>query len=139
VTKAIAPEIRFWPRVDKSDPDGCWLWTGPIGSHGYGTFGIGVRLVLTHRFAYEFCVGPIPKGLVIDHLCGVRPCVRPDHLEAVTQRENVLRGSSPMAQQARQTHCKRGHPFDVENTYRSKDGHRSCKKCQQNRDRGRPR
>ncbi|MFJ4777405.1 HNH endonuclease signature motif containing protein [Streptomyces sp. NPDC088762] len=71
----------------------------------------------THRIMYEQAKGPIPEGLQIDHLCRNRACANPEHLEAVTQKENILRGTGPSAQQARQTHCLNGHPFDEVNTY----------------------
>lgn len=93
-----------------SDPEGCWLWRGVWHEKGYGTmhsrrFGH----FYAHRLTYEMFVGPIPTGLHIDHLCRNPSCVNPAHLEPVTCRENVLRGKSPSAAQAKQTHCKRGH------------------------------
>lgn len=119
---------RFWERVERTDT--CWLWTGAKGARGYGNFKpIGRRTVVVHRYAYEQFVGPIPEGLTIDHLCRVRNCVNPAHLEAVTSRENILRGESVSAQAARRTHCPRGHAYDAENTYRTKLGHRSCRAC----------
>lgn len=84
-------EARFWAKVDKTET--CWLWTAAIRRRsGYGVFSHQARTMLAHRFAYELLVGPIPDGLVIDHLCRVRHCVNPDHLEPVTQRENLRRG-----------------------------------------------
>lgn len=88
---------RFWEKVEKTAT--CWLWTGAIsGRTGYGSFCLSPafvgdrRLIGAHRWAYENTVGPVPKGLVLDHLCCVRRCVNPDHLEPVTYRENFLRG-----------------------------------------------
>ena len=99
----------------------CWEWTGARSSTGYGVIqrgGVGPKkLLFAHRLAYEFYVGPIPDGLHIDHLCRNRGCVRPDHLEAVTVRENILRGTGWMAERARATHCVHGHEFTPENTY----------------------
>ncbi len=86
-------EERFWAKVDRSGPGGCWLWTAST-REGYGYFGLGRRdegMVDAHRFAYELLVGPIPAGLEIDHLCRVRRCVNPPHLEAVTSAENKRR------------------------------------------------
>ena len=105
---------RFWPKVNKTDT--CWLWTGSIKEKGYGRFFLNKRKVPAHRVAYELVKGPIPEGLQIDHLCRVRHCVNPDHLEAVTCRTNILRGEGVAAQQHRKTHCKRGHPFTSDNT-----------------------
>lgn len=97
--------------------DGCWLWTAkcnPI--TGYAYFGTNNEKILGHRWSYEHYVGPVPDGLELDHLCRVRNCVRPDHLEAVTHQENMRRGVfSPW--QKRKTHCKWGHPYDEVNTY----------------------
>jgi len=80
---------RFEKFINKTDT--CWLWLGHKAGNGYGTFKMDYRKRLAHRLAYEFYVGAIPKGLVIDHLCRVRHCVNPDHLEAVTHAENLLR------------------------------------------------
>ena len=128
----VAPPVDrgalFWAKVDKSDPEGCWLWTGAL-SDGYGSFGIeGHRTKGAHRYAYETLVGPVPSGLQLDHLCRVRNCVNPDHLEPVTQRENLLRSEGAAARNARKTHCENGHPFDDENTS-STNGKRRCRAC----------
>jgi hypothetical protein len=87
---------RFWSKVDRSARDGCWRWLGQTNQWGYGhfrrTLGPGrYRTVKAHRFAYELAVGPIPAGLTLDHLCGNQSCVRPDHLEPVTNAENLRR------------------------------------------------
>lgn len=105
----------------------CWLWTGAK-SNGYGQLGVDGKNRLVHRLSYELYIGPIPEGLIIDHLCRVRHCLNPDHLEVVTQRENILRGTAPTAQNARKTHCKHGHPFDEQNTYVHNNG-RYCRAC----------
>lgn len=82
---------RFNLKVHRSP--GCWLWQAKLNADGYGVFSISPELsVLAHRFAYEVAVGPIPDGLVTDHLCRNRRCVNPDHLEPVTSRENTIRG-----------------------------------------------
>lgn len=127
-TKPIpTSEDRFWSQVAKSD--GCWLWTGAKSAR-YGRFGTSGRVVQAHRHAYELLVGPIPEGYDLDHLCRTTLCVRPDHLEPVTHRENVLRGESLQAQNARKTHCPQGHPYDAENTYiQPSTGGRLCLTC----------
>lgn len=122
-------EQRFWSKVDKSDT--CWHWATPQASNGYGRFWVDGHLVLAHRFAYELLIGPIPDGLQIDHLCRVRHCVNPDHLEAVTQQVNILRGMGETARNAKKAHCPQGHPYDSENTYLSPQGKRNCRACGQ--------
>ncbi|MGL4255763.1 MAG: HNH endonuclease signature motif containing protein [Microbacterium sp.] len=128
----------FWERVDKTGP--CWIWLGHIDSKGYGritTWRNGT--IFAHRLAYELVNGPIPEGLQIDHLCRIPACVNPDHLEPVTGRENTLRGVGPTAENARKTSCKRGHPFDAENTCIRSDGRRVCIACRRARDKRRDR
>jgi hypothetical protein len=123
---------RFWAKVRKTET--CWLWTANLNNSGYGLFWVaGVDdKVPAHRIAYELLIGPIPEGLTIDHLCRVRACVRPDHLEPVTHRENMLRGKH-----ARKMHCPKGHPYDVRNTFITRRGHRECRACKQKRERDR--
>jgi len=123
-------QVNFNGTLPSQRPDlgSCWLWTGAGTGNGYGKFWVFPRMVPAHRYAYEFCVGPIPEGLEIDHLCRVRNCVNPDHLEPVTHRENILRGETIMAKNAAQTHCKNGHPFDEANTYHYR-GFRHCREC----------
>lgn len=126
------PAERFWSKVEFTET--CWRWQGAINKGGYGSFGIRrglgpMRTVLAHRWAYEFCVGAIPEGLTLDHLCRVRNCVNPDHLEPVSLRANTLRGISPHAQNARKTHCPQGHPYDEGNTYVRPYGGRDCRVC----------
>lgn len=128
-------------RSSTVDRHGCWLWTGALTNAGYGNMywkanGSGRPEHGAHRISYSVFVGPIASGLVIDHLCRVRHCVNPDHLEPVTQRENVLRSPiAPGALNAAKTHCAQGHPFSEENTFtvvnpggRSTTT-RSCKTC----------
>jgi hypothetical protein len=89
------PWDRFWEKVEVAGP--CWHWTGATSSNGYGTFAMDARRgrerhMTAHRAAWELLVGPIPAGYVVDHLCKVPHCVNPDHLEPVSQLENVRRG-----------------------------------------------
>lgn len=128
---------RFWEKVDTSGD--CWIWTATRFENGYGCIEDrdenGVRhRKLAHRVAYELARGPIPEGLVIDHLCRNRACVNPDHLEPVTQRVNLLRGCGPTAIKARQTHCIHGHPFNESNTIIRPNGTRKCRECKRQRE-----
>jgi hypothetical protein len=120
------PVARFWNFVEKTDS--CWLWVGGIQPKElYGNFWLDGTTVRAHRYAYELLVGPIPEGLTLDHLCRVRHCVNPAHLEPVTQAENNRRASA-------RTHCKWGHEFTPENTYiHPKRGTRICKACAKRR------
>lgn len=137
---------RFWAKVDKAGPvppsrpdlGPCWIWNGNLSTTGhragYGRFLIGPqRYAPAHRYAYELVVGEIPDGLVIDHLCSVKSCVNPAHLEPVTRAENTRR--APKAN-ALKTHCPQGHPYDEANTYTSGGG-RLCRACRQIRNRAR--
>lgn len=126
---------RFLPKYEVTDD--CWLWTAAIDKAGYGRIGEGTKVLYAHRVAYELAVGPIPAGLVIDHLCRTRNCVNPDHLEVVPQRRNILRGVAFSAENAAKTHCLRGHEFTPENTrirIRPGDTERVCIACQKIRD-----
>ena len=130
-TRHLTTNERFWMKVDITP--GCWLWTGgTTGAKTYGRFYVGPgNATVAHRFAYELLVGPIPGGLQLDHLCRVPACVNPAHLEPVTNAENQRRGFGPPGLHFRATHCKRGHEFTPENTYRrpSKADVRECLTC----------
>lgn len=130
---------RFWAKVDKNGPapearpelGPCWLWTSALDNGGYPLFWVGetMRAGKAHRLAYEELVGPIPAGLTLDHLCSVRRCVNPAHLDPCTMGENVRRSpNTPWARKARWTHCSRGHEFTPENT-RIHHGRRRCRLC----------
>ncbi len=128
------------PEVDPSLGP-CLLWTGSLsksarsGGYGYLNDGTG-RRVYVHRVNYEAHVGPIPKGLEIDHLCRVRHCARPEHLEPVTRRENQLRGDTFAARNIAKSECPAGHPYDDANTYVYPKG-RKCRACNRTRERRR--
>lgn len=121
---------RFWSKVQKTEE--CWFWNGPKYRNGYGAFhkslpGHRTKNIIAHRLAYTLVNGAIPEGLELDHLCHVRSCVNPYHLEAVTHRENVDRRT------ARKTHCINGHEFTPENIYWRPTGNkgRDCRTCRQ--------
>lgn len=127
---SILPQ-RFWNKVQASD-SGCWLWTGSINNWGYGVCSFRGEQFKVHRLAHETFLGPIPAGLEVDHLCRVRHCVNPLDLEAVTKRENGLRGISPQAQNARKTHCPQGHSYSGGNLYpiSTRPSDRRCRICE---------
>jgi len=132
---------RFWRKVDKNGPipahrpelGPCWIWKGHLTYHGYGRVckGTPAKRYQAHVVAFVTLRGPIPAGLEPDHLCFIRKCVNPWHIEPVTHKVNSLRGNSPLAQNARKTYCKRGHPFNEQNTRRSSGGGRVCRICSQ--------
>jgi hypothetical protein len=109
-------------------PNGCWIWTGYRNPAGYGQIGVDYKVKLAHRVSYELFVGPITKR-TLDHLCNTPACINPTHLHPATDRENILRGTSPSAAHARQTHCKYGHEFTPENTYWYLGKWRNCREC----------
>jgi len=135
--KKIPLEIRFWKKIDKNgqipahkpELGPCWIWLGCKNDKGYGQISVNQEMAYAHRVAYEMLVGPIPDGLTLDHLCRNTGCPNPSHTEPVTHRVNCLRGISPWAKEAKQTHCIHGHLFDLANTYVSKLGKRHCRKC----------
>lgn len=126
---------RFWSYVDKNGTNGCWEWTSSLYPQGYGRFWLYPRNLRAHRISYTITKGPIPQGLVLDHLCRNRKCVNPDHLEAVTNRQNTLRGISGIKAAAppanKEFFCVQGHERTPENTYRRSNGVQECRKCRQ--------
>ena len=126
-------EERFWQGFTINIETGCWDWNGFL-NDGYGGLYNGLRKVAVHRYSYELRYGTIPKELEIDHLCRNPKCVNPEHLEAVTHKENMQRGivgeSLRMRKLAR-THCYRGHPFAPDNVRLDKQGYRVCLQCAQ--------
>lgn len=126
-------EARFFSQVTEN-LDGCWIFD-KTNAKGYAAFTVDHRPVEGHRWNYQFLVGEVPAGLTLDHLCRVRSCVNPWHLEPVPHRVNILRGIGPAAVNARRTKCVNGHPFTSENTYLTPDGRRQCRTCRRVRDR----
>lgn len=106
--------------------NGCWIWMGQRTERGYGKW----RGLRAHRVAFVLDGKPLAADMALDHLCRNTSCVNPTHLEAVPNDVNVMRGNGYMAQQARKTHCKHGHPFTPENTIvRGGRGSRQCRVC----------
>lgn len=112
--------------------NGCWEWRGADNGAGYGKTYIGKRTRYAHRIVYEIFKGPIPRGLQLDHLCRNRKCVKPSHLEAVTARENILRGEGASARNSQKTHCPYGHEYTEKNTY-VYGRWRQCRACRKRR------
>jgi len=118
------PVSRFENLYIPEPNSGCWLWIGATNEAGYGRFYVNGKNLHAHRFSYLAFKGEVPEGMVLDHLCRVHCCVNPDHLEAVTNKENVRRGLSYW--RLKKT-CSRGHPYPAE---RNVHGRRVCNKCQ---------
>ena len=120
---------RFWEQIQKTET--CWLWTGSLTRGGYGQIRADGRLQYVHRISCALVGHPIPEDLTADHLCRVRNCVNPDHIEAVSFRENVLRGIGPTADNARRGLCKKGHQLLQLFTEHRRD----CRECTRERSR----
>lgn len=119
----------------QEDTDSCWLWKGKHRKpRQYPAFKIDGKHIQVHRWTYEHFVGPVPEGLLVDHLCNNNNCLNPWHLEPKTSLANTMRGSTPARRNAERTHCIHGHPFDEANTryrksYTSERLHRWCATC----------
>lgn len=131
----MTTEERFWAKVNKTAT--CWEWTGAKGPQGHGVFRTeDGKTMSAYRWLWEKVNGPVPAGLVLDHIaCDNPPCVNPAHLKPATIGENVLRGLSTAANHARQTHCLRGHPLSGDNLKiiirhtRNGGEERVCREC----------
>jgi hypothetical protein len=124
--------VRFCAKLQREPVFGCWLWTGSLDLKGYGRIrpNPGASMTSPHRVSYELFVGPIPGDTEIDHLCRVRHCVNPDHLEAVTHQENVRRGNVMLNNaQRHKTTCPRGHEYDVVVRLANGNSKRRCSTC----------
>ena len=135
--KRLTPDDAFFSKIDRTGA--CWLWTaGQVGrdasqGNGYGLFYVSSGRVLAHRWSYERFRGQIPAGMQIDHLCKVKRCVNPDHLEVVTPHENMMRQSS-LPFETRRTECVNGHDITGENRYEWR-GLVKCRQCRRNAER----
>lgn len=125
---------RLVIREPHSLETGCWDYPTNINSHGYARISLGVgRAARAHRFVYEHFKGVIPDGMHLHHLCGNRRCCNINHLQPIAPSMHPLIGDTFCAREARQTHCKRGHPFDGPNTIRTATGGRNCRACARER------
>ena len=127
-----ATREKFWSRVLKTET--CWLWRGSLDWKGYGRFVVNrfkkKYSSPAHRISYYLVNGfEVPATMSVDHLCMVKGCVNPKHLDVVTNKENVLRGNSPMAVNARKTHCKNGHEFELFLPKYAAQMYRRCRIC----------
>lgn len=120
-------ESRFWSKVNKTE--NCWLWTGSLTTKGYGQYGLNNKRA--HRLAWFFTYGTWPAQDGLDHLCRIRHCVNPAHLEEVSTSTNLHRGEPNWKKQKNKTHCVNGHLFDEQNTYWRPDRptQRLCRQC----------
>lgn len=130
---------RFFSKVDKSAPNGCWLWTGGV-NNTYGVFyhtnNNGEYYGNTaHRYSYEYHIGKIPDGMVVARCHHNLLCVNPEHLVPLTRKQAALQGTGIIAVNARKTHCPRGHAYDEANTHIMPDGSRWCRACNRERKR----
>jgi hypothetical protein len=126
-------EERFWAKVEKTE--GCWNWVGARNAQGYGHFRLNGWIQKAHRVSLMLAGRPVPNDLTVDHLCLNKSCVRPNHLEIVTAGENSLRGGNPPAQNARKTHCMRGHELAPDNLIKTNTRSRWCRTCHNERSR----
>lgn len=115
------PLVRITQYIRRDD-FGCWVWAGGRSGSGYGAFWIDGKTRPAHVVMYEICVGPVPAGLELDHVCRNRACCNPDHLEPVTNQVNVWRSLLPT--------CKAGHELSGDNLYmHPTSGQRTCRAC----------
>lgn len=121
---------RFWSLVNRPAPHDCWIWLGGKTDGGYGRFWACGRSWKAHVISYAILIGiDVPEGQELDHTCKNPSCVNPRHLEPVSHKINVLRGSAPTAINARRRTCVSGHDLSGQNLYLYKGKHRHCKIC----------
>lgn len=127
-----SPEERFWEKASMSVSDGCWEWLGCKDGDGYGMFRFEGSMRRAHRWGYELLVSKVPEGLVLDHLCRNPSCVNPDHLEPVTNQENLDRGEGRRVKNGSANSCVNGHEYTADNTYTNPKGRKVCRTCSAN-------
>jgi len=132
-SKAPSRQDRFWMSVKKGGPEECWIWKKSLDVGGYGVFWVGDKHMKAHRYSWQLVHGPVDPTLCLDHLCRVRSCVNPAHLEPVTNRINVLRGVSIVAKVASSDKCMKGHSLSDDNCRITPKGHRLCRICEKER------
>jgi hypothetical protein len=121
---------RYFQKIIAPSWFACWMWRSTHDRDGYAKIKVNGENAGAYRVAYELAFGPVAKGLELDHLCRVRGCVNPLHVEPVTPLENNRRGMGPTAVNARKTECVHGHPFDAANTRVDRNtGSRVCRAC----------
>ena len=132
----LAYNIKQEKCKDKTLKSDCWIWIGGKDRDGYGRVQFNYKKYSVHRLVWQIHHGPIIEGLELDHLCGVRACCNPEHLEPVTHQINIARGNSGKLERER-THCPQGHPYNEENTYISKNrpSNRICRICRREKKR----
>jgi hypothetical protein len=135
----VPPIERILSRTIEDPTSSCWIFQGSLTIGGYGRVGIagGKSYRVTHRVTYEHFIATIPDGLELDHLCRVRACCNPWHLEPVTHAENCRRAEAygeRVAHRYAKTHCKRGHPYSGDNLKVTAQGTRKCRTCTRDRD-----
>ena len=119
---------RLEAKIERITETGCWVFTGTSTAGGYGVMWENGKRMYAHRASYEEFNGAIPGDLEIDHLCRVTSCVNPAHLEAVTHKENTIRGRQGKWQK-KKTYCKHGHEFSEGNTVIRNRGGAICREC----------
>jgi hypothetical protein len=131
---------RLWVKIIPEPNTGCWFWVGYTDRKGYGITSFRGRQIRVHRLLWIELVGLPPEfPLQPDHLCTQESCARPDHLEWVTPRVNILRGDTIAARNAAKTRCKRDHPLTGPgaDVYMTSTGSRRCRPCQRTAHRNR--
>lgn len=125
----MSNKSRLLAKIFDDQETGCWVFFAARQPTGYGQMWNGKRQEQAHRISYRIYVGEIPEGCEIDHICRNRSCVNPEHLRAVSHRENMRVSNTVMGRNAAKMFCKRGHPFEGRNLFITKTGARQCRTC----------